>query len=177
MRYLAALAAAIDWFNEMVGQAMSWLTVFVVINVFVVVVLRYLFGFGAIWMQELYVWVHAAVFMLAAGYTLRHDGHVRIDLFYREASERYKAWVNLFGSLLLGLPLVWLMLDRALPLVARSWLRGEQSSEAGGLPALYLLKAVLIGFAIVLGLQLVAVILRSLLTLSGAEDADREAGR
>jgi TRAP-type mannitol/chloroaromatic compound transport system permease small subunit len=174
---LAALAAAIDWLNEMVGRAMSWLTVFVVLNVFVIVILRYLFGYGAIWMQELYVWTNAAVFMLAAGYTLRHDGHVRIDVFYREASERYKAAVNLLGSIFLGLPLVWLMFDRALPQVVRSWQRGEHSSEAGGLPALYLLKAVLLGFAIVLGLQLVAVVLRSLLTLLDGGAEGGEAGR
>jgi len=172
-----ALAAALEWINEMIGRAASWLTVLVVVNVFVVALLRYLFGFGQVWMQELYVWLNAAMFMLAAGYTLLHDGHVRIDVFYREASQRYKTVVDLLGSLFLGLPLMWLMFDRSLPLVMRSWLRGEQSSEAGGLPGLYLLKSVLVGFAVVMALQLVAVILRSLVTLAGGSADGGEGGR
>jgi TRAP-type mannitol/chloroaromatic compound transport system permease small subunit len=177
VRILSALAAALEWINEMIGRAASWLTVLVVVNVFVVALLRYLFGFGQVWMQELYVWLNAAMFMLAAGYTLLHDGHVRIDVFYREASQRYKTVVDLLGSLFLGLPLMWLMFDRSLPLVMRSWLRGEQSSEAGGLPGLYLLKSVLVGFAVVMALQLVAVILRSLVTLAGGSADGGEGGR
>lgn len=173
MRFLSVLATGIEWVNEMAGRLVSWLTVLVVLNVFLVVVLRYLFGIGQVWMQELYVWIHAAVFMLAAGYTLLHDAHVRIDVVYREASERYKAAVNLTGALVLGLPFVWVVFDRALPLVIRSWQSGERSSEAGGLPALYLLKSCLIGFAVLLGLQLLALVLRSLLTLLGARDSGR----
>lgn len=157
----------LEWINDFIGRAISWLTVLVVIIVFAVVVLRYMFGFGAVWMQELYVWIHATVFMLAAGFALLHDDHVRIDIFYREAGERYKAVVNILGSLFLGLPVAWLMFDRSLPLVIRSWRQGEQSSEAGGLPAVYLLKSVLVGFAVLLALQLVALILRNLLTLFG----------
>lgn len=96
---LIAVVRIIDGFNEWVGRAVSWLVVLMVINVFCVVVLRYIFSVGWIWMQETYVWMHGTVFMLGAGYTLLHDGHVRIDLFYREASARYKAAVNLVGSL------------------------------------------------------------------------------
>ena len=104
---LIAVVRIIDGFNEWVGRAVSWLVVLMVINVFCVVVLRYIFSVGWIWMQETYVWMHGTVFMLGAGYTLLHDGHVRIDLFYREASARYKAAVNLVGSLFLALPLIW----------------------------------------------------------------------
>ena len=175
MGVLAAIARLIDMINEAIGRAVSWLTVFVVLNVFVVVVMRYLFDSGHVWMQELYVWVHAGVFMTAAGYTLLHDGHVRIDVFYREASSRYRAWVNLLGSLFLGLPLMWMLFFRALPMVERSFERGEKSSEVGGLPMLYLLKATILVFALLMGLQLISLAIRSLLTLlgyQGREEAD-----
>ena len=166
---LIAVVRIIDGFNEFVGRAISWLVVLMVINVFCVVVLRYLFSVGWIWTQETYVWMHGTVFMLGAGYTLLHDGHVRIDLFYREASEKYKAAVNLVGSLVLALPLIWLIFDKSWPIVVRSWENLEKSAEAGGLPALYLFKSVMIGFCIVFGLQFIALALRSLLVLTGVE--------
>jgi TRAP-type mannitol/chloroaromatic compound transport system permease small subunit len=174
LRILAGIAAVIDWINEMIGRAVSWFTVFVVLNVFVVVVMRYVFGIGHVWMQELYVWVHAAVFMIGSGYTLLHDGHVRIDVIYREASQKYKATVNLLGALFLGLPFMWILFFKALPLARRSFERGEMSSEVGGLPALYLLKGTILVFAILMGLQLVSMILKSLLTLVGAEKKREE---
>lgn len=167
LRILAGLAAVIDWINEMVGRIVSWFTVFVVLNVFTVVVMRYVFGIGYVWMQELYIWVHAAAFMMGAAYTLLHDGHVRIDLIYREASEKYKAIVNFLGALILGLPFMWTLLFKALPLAQRSFERGERSSEAGGLPAIYLLKGTIIVFALLMGLQLISMMAKSLLTLSG----------
>ena len=145
----------------------SWLIVFVVLNVFIVVILRYLFDIGHVWMQELYVWVHAAAFMMAAGYTLLHDGHVRIDVIYRDAGTRYKAVVNLLGSVFLGLPFMWMLFVKALPLVERSFWRGERSSEVGGLPGLYLLKASILVFALLMGLQLVSSVLKSILMLWG----------
>ena len=68
-----------------------------VLTTFSVVVLRYVFSLGWVWMQESYVWLRGIVFMLGAVYTLLHDGHVRVDIFYRPASERHKSWVYLFG--------------------------------------------------------------------------------
>ena len=97
----------IDSINNWVGRAISWLLVVMVLNVFLVVVLRYVFGFGAIWMQELYVWSHAIVFLLGAGYTLLHKGHVRIDLIYRSASKKYKSLIDLLGSIFFALPVIY----------------------------------------------------------------------
>ncbi len=165
VRILAWFATAIDTINEWVGRVVSWLTVFVVLNVFAVVVMRYVFGFGHVWMQELYVWIHATVFMMGAGYTLLHDGHVRIDVVYREASRKYKATVNLLGSVFLGLPFMWMLFFKALPVVERSFARSERSAEAGGLPALYLLKGMILAFALLMGLQLISLTLKSLMTL------------
>lgn len=158
----------------MMGRAVSWLTVFVVLNVFVVVVMRYVFGIGHVWMQELYVWVHAAAFMMGAGYTFLHDGHVRIDLIYRGASQKYKATINLLGSVFLGLPFMWVLFFKALPLAERSFNMNERSSEAGGLPAIYLLKSVVVVFALLMGLQLISIVARSLLTLFNADKKREE---
>ncbi len=111
----------IDSINDWVGRAISWLLVVMVLNVFLVVVLRYVFGFGAIWMQELYVWSHAIVFLLGAGYTLLHKGHVRIDLIYRSASKKYKSLIDLLGSIFFALPVIYFIFIKSLPMVERSW--------------------------------------------------------
>ena len=96
------LSKIVDSINHLVGIAVAWLTVLMVINVFVVVVLRYVFSIGFVWLQELYVWSHAAVFLLGAGYALLHEGHVRIDVIYRKSSVRYKSIVNILGITLVG---------------------------------------------------------------------------
>ncbi|MEP3475146.1 MAG: TRAP transporter small permease subunit [Hyphomicrobiales bacterium] len=162
MFLLKKLADIIDQINSFVGKAVSWLVVIMVLNVFLVVVLRYVFSIGWVWMQELYVWTHATIFMLGAGYTLLHEGQVRIDLIYRTASARYKALVNIFGSLFFALPLMFLLFSRSVPMVERSFQSLEKSAEAGGLPALYILKAVIPLFCILFGLQFISLIIRSL---------------
>jgi len=115
MKFLKLLIKSIDIINDTAGNFIAWLTVVMVLNVFIVVVLRYTFSIGWIWMQELYVWTHAVIFLLGAGYTLLHEGHVRIDLIYRDAGIRYKALVNIFGSMFLAAPLLILIFDRSLP--------------------------------------------------------------
>jgi len=165
MFLLKKLADIIDGINNFFGKVVSWMVVIMVLNVFIVVVLRYAFSVGWVWMQELYVWTHAAIFMLGAGYTLLHDGHVRIDLIYRTASARYKALVNIFGTLFFALPLLCVLFFRSVPLVERSFQSLEKSAEAGGLPALYLLKGVIPLFCILFGLQFISLIIRSLETL------------
>ena len=127
MKLLIIIAQLIDALNERVGRFVAWLTLFMVINVFIVVVLRYTFSIGWIWMQELYVWSHALIFLLGAGYTLLHEGHVRIDLIYRDASVKYKAIVNIFGCIFFATPLLILLFDRSLPLIIRSWINFEKS--------------------------------------------------
>ncbi len=165
MNALRALIKLIDHLNEAVGRLMGWLTILMVINVFIVVVLRYVFSIGWVWMQELYIWIHATVFMMGAGYTLLHDGHVRIDLIYRTASPRYKAMVDILGSLFLATPLIYVIISRAMPLIIRSIENMERSAEAGGLPGVFLLKSVIAVFCILFGLQILALFLRSLITL------------
>lgn len=162
MNALRAIARAIDQLNEWVGKAVSWFTVLMVLNVFLVVVLRYAFSIGWVWMQEFYVWTHATVFLLAAGYTLLHDGHVRIDLIYRTASARYKALVNIGGCILLGGPLIYVIFTRSWPIILRSWDNLEKSAEVGGMPGLFLFKTVIAVFCVLFGLQILALFLRGI---------------
>jgi TRAP-type mannitol/chloroaromatic compound transport system permease small subunit len=177
VRGLAGFARSVDWLNEQVGRLVSWLTLATVVVCAAVVILRYAFGIGYIWMQELYVWTYAAVFMLAAGFTLRHQGHVRVDIFYAAASPRRQAWVDLFGTLVFLLPWLVLIAWTAWPYVKASWAIREASSQTLGMPAIYLLKTVLLAFCVLLGLQGLAVIARSILTLAGRGEQQPAGGK
>ena len=134
MDVVAALVRRIDRLNEAIGRAVSWLSLAMVLIAGFVVVARYGFAWGRVWLQESYVWMHGVLFMLAAGYTLRHDAHVRVDIFYRPAGARFKAWVDLLGSLLLLAPVVVFAGVVAFPYVRQSWL-GLEASRGGGRPA------------------------------------------
>lgn len=167
MTALATFVRLIDALNDRIGRAVSWLTLAMVLITFVVVVLRYVFSIGFVWMQESYVWLHGVVFMVGAGYTLLHDGHVRVDIFYRPKGPRYKAWVDLAGSLALLLPVVTMVFWVSWPYVVSSWSRFEDSREAGGLPGLFLLKTVILVFCVLIGLQALSIAARAILTLAG----------
>jgi len=101
---LAALMRFIDSLNEQTGRFIAWCTVAMVLIQFSVVVMRYVFGISFIWMQESVVYLHSMVFMIGAGYTLLHNGHVRVDVFYRSANFRTKAIIDIFGVIFLLLP-------------------------------------------------------------------------
>ena len=109
--------------------------------------------------------MHGAIIMLGAAYTLLHDGHVRIDIFYRSASERFKAWVNLLGSIFFLLPTIITVAWFIFPYVLLSWSRLESSREAGGMHGLFIWKTTMLLFCVLLFIQAIALILRSLATL------------
>lgn len=156
------VANIIDRINMVIGHIMAWTALILVLNVFLVVVLRYVFSIGEVWMQESYIWMHAFIFMLGAGYTLLHNGHVRIDLIYAGASKRYRDVVNLLGTICFGFPVLWLIYWRGFDFFQRSYSRMEASAEVGGLPYLFVLKAVIPAMAILLGLQLISLSLRAI---------------
>ena len=170
MDAVAKFVRAVDRLNDVVGRGVSWLTLAMVVVTFAVVMLRYVFSLGWVWMQESYVWLHGIVFMLGAGYTLLHNGHVRVDILYRPKDDRYKALVDLGGSFLLLLPVVALIWFVSWDYVIGSWLRLEESREAGGLPGLFLLKSVIWGFCLLIGLQGLSLAGRSALLLAGHEE-------
>jgi TRAP-type mannitol/chloroaromatic compound transport system permease small subunit len=162
---LAAIADVIDRLIAAIGRAVMWLALAVVLLQFAVVVLRYAFGIGSIWLSESVIYAHAALFMLAAAWTLQANGHVRVDVFYAEASPRAKALVDLLGALLLLLPFMAVIAWFALPYVARSWSILERSRETSGLPLVYLLKTLIPAFALLMALQGAAQAIRAAVTL------------
>jgi TRAP-type mannitol/chloroaromatic compound transport system permease small subunit len=167
MAFLRGLVRIIDAINEHVGRVTAWLMVLMVLIAFTVVLLRYVYGLGWVAMQESFVWLHGTVFMMGAAYTLLHDGHVRVDVFYRPASARTKAMINLFGCLFLLIPMMLVVLYYSQGFVSRSWARFEGSSEAGGLPGVFLLKTVIPIFCILMIMQGISLMARSILVLKG----------
>ena len=147
------VAALIDRANTAIGRAASWCALAIVLIGFAVVLLRYVLGMGSIWLQDSVLYAHAALFLLAAAWTLKEGGHVRVDVFYADASPRAKASVDLLGSLLLLLPFSIAILWFSLPYVTRSWAILERSREASGLPLVFLLKTMIPVFAVLLALQ------------------------
>lgn len=139
--------------SEWSGRLLAWLLLLMVLVTFAVVVLRYGFQLGWIAMQESVLWMHGMVLMLGSAYTLRHEAHVRVDVFYRGFAPRTRAWVDLAGTVFLLLPVCGFVLWSGWGYAADSWALGESSREAGGLPALYLLKTVIPLAAILLALE------------------------
>lgn len=186
---LAHIVRFIDGVNDRIGRAVAWLMLTMVLMTCFVVLLRYAIlpltaplmavegfadgiGLPLVWLrenyvklQESYVWMHGITFMVGAGYTLLHDGHVRVDIFYRGASPKYQAWVNILGVVLLLIPVLLVIGYYAYPYVADSWDKQEASREAGGLPALYLLKSMLLVFVVLTLAQGLSLMLRSILVL------------
>lgn len=161
MALAVRIADVIDRFNGAIGRAAAWLCLAVVLLQFSVVLLRYAFGLGSLWLSESIIYGHAALFMLAAAWTLREGGHVRVDIFYADASPRTKATVDLAGALLLLLPLMAVLAWFALPYAARSWAILERSRETSGLPAVFLLKTLIPVFAFMMASQGIAQAIRA----------------
>jgi len=174
MTFLRTLAAAIDSLNDTVGRAVSWLALLMVVVQFIVVVMRYVFGLGSIMMQESVVYMYGTMFMLGAGYTLLNDGHVRIDIFYREAAAGRRALVNLLGVVIFLWPVCLLIWVMSFPYVTTSWKVYEGSRETSGIQAVFLLKTVILIFTVLIALQGLSLVARSLLTLGGDEDPQRQ---
>ncbi len=170
---LDRLAQRIDRLSAAVGRGAAWCLLFMVLAKFAVVLMRYVLGVGSVWLQESILYTHGAVFMLAAAWTLAVDAHVRVDIFYAEASPRTKAIIDLLGALLLLLPFALVLLVLSSPYVARSWAILEGSRETSGLPALFLLKTLIPLFAALLGLQGIAQIIRAGIAIAGAAPGRR----
>jgi len=170
MELLAKAVRAIDRLNDIVGRGVAWLTLAMVLVTFVVVILRYVFAHGWVWMQESYVWMHGLIFMLGAGYTLLHNGHVRVDIFYGDASERSKAWIDLVGVFVILLPVCAVVWWSSFDYVSRAWAVREGSVEVSGIQAIYLLKTAILVFGTLLALQGISMAVRSLFVLTGTYD-------
>jgi TRAP-type mannitol/chloroaromatic compound transport system permease small subunit len=156
-----------DRISASTGKVTSWLTLLMVIVTSIIVVMRYVFDAGFIWLQESVIWMHAAVFMVGAAYTLLHEKHVRVDIFYRKMSPRGRAAIDLLGVVVFLLPLCGFLAFKAYDFAAVSWSIHETSREPGGLPypMIPVLKSLVIVMPITVLLQGVSLLLRSLATL------------
>lgn len=137
------------------GKAVSWLTLAMVLLTFLIVILRYGFNLGWIWLQESLTYLHVTVFCIVAAWTLQQDGHVRVDIFYSGMTEQKRALVDLLGTLLFLAPLCVFILVMSWPYVANSWKLLESSREAGGLPLVFLLKSLMMVLPTLLLIQAV----------------------
>ncbi|MEL7022499.1 MAG: TRAP transporter small permease subunit [Pseudomonadota bacterium] len=162
--------AVLERVNRWIGRSVAWLTVLMVFNTVAIIAARDLFGFGRIWMQELTTWMHAAVFLLGIAYTLAHDEHVRVDIFYQRFGERGRAWIDAIGTLILLIPTSLYLLIASWSYVfgpLGSWASREASAQAGGLgfPAPAVLKTFMVIMPILLLLQSVVILGRCMQTL------------
>jgi TRAP-type mannitol/chloroaromatic compound transport system permease small subunit len=162
---------AINAITRGIGEAVSWLTLAMVLCTFAIVVLRYAFGIGPIWLQESVTWMHAAVFMLGGAYALQRDEHVRVDIFYRGMSPARQARIDALGVLLFLFPLCAFIIYESWDYVAASWSVRESSRDAGGLPfpLISLLKSILVAMPALVALQGLSLLLTSSRRILGGE--------
>ena len=159
------LSLLIDGLSNRLGQLFSWLTLGMVIVMATIVVLRYVFQIGSIALQESVIYINALIFTFGVGYTLKEQGHVRVDIFYSRLSHRQRAWIDLCGTLLLLVPsavfIIWVSWDY----VSISWQIREGSAESSGLPYVYLIKSAILILPGLLLLQGISEILKTVITI------------
>ena len=170
------LAALLDGLNRHIGRSVAYLALAMVLAQFLVVVMRYAFGVGSIQLQEAIIYMHAALFLLLAGYTLGEGGHVRVDVFHERLGARMRNWVEIGGALVFLLPLCVYVVWSSMPYVLQSWAILETSREELGLPAVFLLKTLIPAFAVLLALQGISHLLRIFFAeeSGGAQAAEEE---
>jgi len=157
----------INTINDYIGRVVSVIAILMVLTQFTVVVMRYIFGLTFIWMQESVVYLHASLFMMGAAYTLLHEGHVRVDIYYRTASIKQKSLVDFIGVIVFLLPVCGLISWASWPYVYASWAVSEGSQETSGIQAVYLLKSLILVFAALISFQGIALAIQSFLRLKG----------
>jgi TRAP-type mannitol/chloroaromatic compound transport system permease small subunit len=174
MNFLKRLCSWIDTANEWVGRGVAWVTLGLVLVVFIDVVMRYLFKTSFVFTQELEWHLFAFIFLIGAGYTLLHDGHVRVDIIYQRLGYKGRAWINLIGVIFFLLPGCILVILTSWNFVYNSWSVMEGSPDPGGIPFRYLIKGTIpVGFFL-LCLQGVSLGLHSLFQILGMEDITEE---
>ncbi|QFT30350.1 2,3-diketo-L-gulonate TRAP transporter small permease protein YiaM [Labrenzia sp. THAF82] len=162
------LAGALERVNSVIGHILCWAALGMLLLQFVIVLLRYVFGFSYIFLDEGVLYFHASIFMLGAGYTFLVNAHVRVDIFYAKLDERRQAWIDLFGHLFLLTPALIVLVWFSWPTVRGSWAILEGAISVGGIPASFLLKSLIPAYCILLLIQGLAAFLRDLQKLKGA---------
>jgi TRAP-type mannitol/chloroaromatic compound transport system permease small subunit len=164
--FLLRLCGFIDTLNDRVGRAVYWLILVAVLVSSGNAVVRYSLNTSSNAWLEVQWYLFSAVFLLCAGYTLRHNEHIRIDIVTGRFSRRTQAWIDILGGLLFLLPMAILILWLSWPMVQESWLRNEYSSDAGGLLRWPVKALIPIGF-LLLSLQGLSEIIKRIAFLRG----------
>lgn len=172
MKYLLAIAKGIDALNEWIGRGVAWVTLGLVLVIFVDVVMRYMFRTSFVFTQELEWHLFAFIFLIGAGYTLLHDGHVRVDILYQRLGFRGRAWINLIGVLLFLFPGCVLIIVTSFKFVYTSWSIMEGSPDPGGIPFRFIVKGTIPAGFFLLLLQGFSLGIHSLLQLLGIEKTE-----
>lgn len=162
----------IDWFSEKTGVLISWLTTLLVLTVFYDVIMRYVFKSGSIAVQEMEWHIFSVIFLLGAAYTLKKDGHVRVDILFTRFSTKTKAWVDFVGTFIFLIPFSLMIIYSTKTFIMASWAVREISPDPGGLPFRYALKAMIpLGFLFLI-VQGVGQALKSFLVILGKESGE-----
>lgn len=167
MTALLAACRIIEQANRAIGKTVAWLLLAMALVQFSLVLLRYVYGTGSLFMQEAVIYGHGILFMAAAAWTLSDDRHVRVDIFYGTATPRRKAMVDLFGVVFFLLPMCWLIWQVGYPYVARSWAVLEGSRETSGIPGIFVFKTFILVFTVSVALQGIVLAVRSVMVLAG----------
>jgi len=167
---LSYIMRVINLINRLIGNVFIWLSLGIVLVCFWVVIERYILGSTRLWMQDLYPWMNGVMFTAVAGYALYRNDHVRVDIFYRPATTKTKAWMDAVGVVAFLLPFAWVVWSYTLVFVQRSWRLGEGSANPGGMPGLYILKTFMLVFAVTIAIQGIAMLIRSILLIAGRDD-------
>ncbi len=167
----ARIGAVATRINETVASGVKWFALGLVLIEAAVVLLRYVFSISFLWMQDAIIYLHGALFLLAAGYALHVGAHVRVDVFRRAMSDRRKALVDFIGVYVLLAPVAAAILIAAGPWVAQSWAVQEGSAEGAGLGLVYVLKSFIPAFAVLVALQGLALADRSAAALRREREA------
>jgi TRAP-type mannitol/chloroaromatic compound transport system permease small subunit len=163
----------VDAFSTWTGWVIAWCTTLLVLIVFYDVIMRYGFNAGSLAMQELEWHIFSIIFLLGAAFTLKKDGHVRVDILYSRFPPRTKAWIDLVGAFVFLVPFCLIVIYSSLPYIHASWAVREFSPDPGGLPFRYALKACIpLGFVFLI-LQGVAEAIKNLLLLTGQDKENR----
>jgi len=170
VQVLADIVRVISALNRLVGLTLAWLALAVVLVCFAVVMQRYFLHTTQLWMQDLYVWLSGAMFTGVAGFALLRDDHVRVDILYRPWPVRKKAIADLFGVVVFLFPFLIVVATYGWNFITRSWRLYEGSANIGGMPGLFILKSFILVFCVLVGLQGLAMLARSILVLAGRED-------
>jgi TRAP-type mannitol/chloroaromatic compound transport system permease small subunit len=174
MNILKTLCRWIDKLNEWIGRGVSWVTLALVVVIFIDVVMRYLFNTSFVFTQELEWHLFAFIFLIGAGYTLLHDGHVRVDIIYQRLGLKGQAWINLLGVIFFLIPGCFMVMSTSWKFVVNSYMIMEGSPDPGGIPFRFIVKGCIPAGFLLLLIQGISLGMHSLLQIIGIETAKEE---